>query len=120
MKIPKSITILGRKIKISKVSPEILRQLSGIEASGLFDGDDLVIYLNRELSEREMLITLNHEFGHSLLNTVGISQVISPELAEIICDSFANGIFDLVISLKPNKQLKTCKKKKKSSNVKSV
>lgn len=104
MTLPKSITILGRKIKIRIVTAKKLQSLTGIGSIGAFDGDNLIIYLNNELSNREMQITFFHECSHVFLNTVGLNQVISVKLAEVICESFANGIFDLVNSIKHKKQ----------------
>lgn len=95
MKLPKKIKILGREIKIKEVPTKELIELSGVNASGLYDHLSLKIYIAKDLPEKEKMLVLRHEFCHSVMFITGLSQVINGDVQEIICESFANAMSDL-------------------------
>lgn len=95
-KIPRSVTILGRKYKVKLVN--------GIKfgekfAAGLVDFDQKIILLDKNQSEEELLVTIAHESYHIALNTVGFDQCMTEAEVESHCQVFANTFFDLALSI---------------------
>ena len=54
---------------------------------GLCDRSNHIIYIEDSQSEREKIQTLMHEVIHAISFRVGLSQAISSELEEIVCES---------------------------------
>lgn len=95
MKIPKSITVLGRKITIHLVDSEKLRELTGMGAVGACDYSGKKIYILKDMSREDQILTLFHETAHAIQSVVGLNQITTPDLIEIWCESMANGFMDL-------------------------
>jgi Zn-dependent peptidase ImmA (M78 family) len=98
-KFPKQINVLGRKYKVKLISFKKLTEIAGQESYACVDYSNNVIFISENLSEYEKMISLFHEMAHICQITVGLNQVISPELQEIICESMANSFADLVRSM---------------------
>lgn len=81
-KIPSSIIILGRKVKIKQG-----RGLTymGQPCLGLCSYDEKVIYLEKDQSDEMKMDTLIHEATHFFLELTGISQKLSDSENEIYC-----------------------------------
>ncbi len=95
MRFPKSVTILGRKFAVKLVTTEKLIAVTGQRSVGALDFSGKTIYILKDLSRDEQFLTLYHEVAHAVQSTVGLDQITSPELAEIWCESMANGFMDL-------------------------
>jgi Zn-dependent peptidase ImmA (M78 family) len=95
MRQNKSITILGRKIKVRFKTDEQLKKMMGYAVHGLYDHKSKTIYISSEMCEKEKRLTLYHELTHAIQFIVGLNQVIPHELQEIICETTANLIDDL-------------------------
>jgi Zn-dependent peptidase ImmA (M78 family) len=78
----KSITILGRKVKI-KTGENL--QYMGEPCLGLCDYDNQIIYLEKNQSARQMRDTLIHEFTHYFLCLTGIDQKLGEAECEMYC-----------------------------------
>lgn len=80
---PKSINILGRKIRIKK------RDLDGDH--GRYVHDDAVIYLSdNEEHEKDAWPTLLHEMVHAALTIGGVSEVLDAGKEEAVCRAIEN------------------------------
>ena len=93
----KSIVILGDKIPVRVISQEKMNEiLPNYHAMGIWASDLRTIFLSKELNKDETLYTLCHEIGHVLFTKTGIDQVIAPELQEIIVQSYATVLVDII------------------------
>jgi Zn-dependent peptidase ImmA (M78 family) len=91
-KIPKSITILGRTIKI-KTGKNLYFQ--GEPCLGLCDYDNRIIYLEQNQSPQCMKDTLCHEAVHFFLILCGMDQRMSDSEVEMYCQLVTALINDL-------------------------
>jgi Zn-dependent peptidase ImmA (M78 family) len=98
-KIPKSVTIFGRKYKLKIVSQQKIIQIAGSLCEACVEFDSKSIFVVKDLPDDEKLIAILHEIQHISHHTCGISQVISPEMQEILCESTAQAFYDLLRSL---------------------
>lgn len=88
MSLPKTVNVFGQKIKVKelKLSPEY---------AGLFNFQKLTIYINTEqLNEVERFHTFLHEFLHSVFWRLGLNQVISHEIEELLVENIARALID--------------------------
>lgn len=94
----KSINILGREFKIQKVSEAEIKRRTGHRHApeAALQYSSRIILIRKGLTPHEERLSLYHEVGHAIMRTTGISQVVNPEVQEIICESFASGFTDLV------------------------
>lgn len=76
----KSITILGRKVKIKEFANLVY---NGHPCLGLCDYDNKIIYLEKNQSPHMKKDTLCHEAVHFFLELSGISQKLSDSENEI-------------------------------------
>lgn len=90
----KSVVVMGRKIPIKIISQDEMNKFIP-HAIGMWDSGTRTIYLVKE-SKAEMLCTLAHEIGHALFTMVGIDQCLAPEMQEIIVQSYATLIEDIL------------------------
>lgn len=100
-KIPRSVTILGRKFRV--------RLVNGIKygeeyAAGLCDFNKKLILLDKNQSEEDLLVTLAHESYHVALQVVGLEQCMNNSEVETHCQVFANTFFDLALSIGKKKK----------------
>lgn len=82
----RNIDIFGVKvpIKVYKFQEELKDILGYCKKS------PLEIHINKNQSKDEMELTLRHEVVHSLIYRIGLDQVISEEIQEILAESFSN------------------------------
>lgn len=91
MKIPKSLNILGMKVKI------VFKDLEGTGACGAFSSEQKTIYLCKSLKSNhdELIRCLLHECGHAIIYRSGVFCTGIPEcLEEVIVETFANGLYE--------------------------
>jgi|688.fasta_scaffold444643_2 hypothetical protein len=98
-KMPSKLTILGRSYKLKLVSEKKMIELIEVPAWAAVDFTNKQILIQETLSEEEMMISLFHEIGHIAQVVTGINQVISQEMQEILCETMANSMIDLIRSL---------------------
>jgi hypothetical protein len=98
-KLPKSVSILGRKFKLKLDSQENIIKVTGAQCEGCVDFNTNTIHIWKDLSQADQMLTLFHETQHICHLVSGVSQVTSGELQEIICESTAQAFFDLIKSL---------------------
>jgi Zn-dependent peptidase ImmA (M78 family) len=95
--MPKSVCVLGEKIPVKVVTQEKMDQLfSHKGAMGLWAPDLKTIFLTKESNKEENLYTLCHEIGHVLFTKVGFDQILASELQELIVQSYATLILDIL------------------------
>jgi Zn-dependent peptidase ImmA (M78 family) len=100
VRIPKRVNLLGRIFLVKIVSTQVIYDKMGTPVWGLMDWMEKTIYICSELNEHEQILTLFHECTHAVHYIYGLNQVISPELQEILCESTANMIEDLLPQIK--------------------
>ncbi len=98
-KLPKSITILGRKYQLRIVNEKKMLSITNEYAFGCVDFNNNTISILEGQTGEQQLGVLIHEVGHICHMIVGTEQIISNELKEILCESMANCMIDLVKSL---------------------
>lgn len=101
-KLPKSVTIMGREIPIKYISKAQLVKMIP-NAEGIWDTYERKIYINKEAPRNIQLYYIYHEIGHALKTIVGLDQVIQAEFQEVIVQSYASLIEDI---LKQSSKLK--------------
>lgn len=82
MKIPKQITILGRKIKVKEIPVQKLHEMYP-NALGMCDSYNDLIYIAKELPAKAKVRVFRHECVHAFLDIVGIDQVLNENENEI-------------------------------------
>ena len=95
-KIPKHVTILGRKFKVKLVNGI---QYGDDRAAGLCDFTKKMILLDKHQSDEELFITLSHEIYHIALQVSGLEQCMNNSEVETHCQIFANTVHDLIKSI---------------------
>jgi len=93
---PVKVNVLGRSFKVKYVTAEILLKRSGFSAVGLMDWEKREILIFKDLNERERRLCLYHEMAHVVHYVTGLNQIIAPELQEILCETTASLIEDVV------------------------
>jgi len=83
---PTVINILGKSYKISYLELE--------EDDGLCKNKESEIDIDKNLEGIELVHTLLHEYFHGVLFRTGVTQVLSDDIEEVICDSFATFLVD--------------------------
>jgi Zn-dependent peptidase ImmA (M78 family) len=91
----KSVVVLGRKIPIKYCSEARMNQwING--AVGIYDSETQSIYLLKTLNRKSMIRTLAHEIGHVVFNLTCLDNVLPLELQEIIVQTYATLIEDIL------------------------
>lgn len=93
--MPKFVMVLGRKVPIKMLSKQELDKFIP-HAEGIFDTYTRSIYICKSAPKHVQKYYLYHEIGHALKHFVGLDQVISPEVQEIIVQSYATLIEDIL------------------------
>jgi hypothetical protein len=93
--MPKFVTIYGRKIPIKICTKEQLDVIFQ-DAAGIWDPTQRVIYIDGNAPKRTQLYWLYHEMGHACKTFTGLDQILPPELQEVIVQSFATLIEDVI------------------------
>ena len=96
-KIPRTVSILGRKYKIKQG-----RGLSynGQPCLGLCDNTEKIIYLEKDQDDEMKKETLLHELCHSMLFITGIDQKLSESENEMYAQLFTAWFHDVEKALK--------------------
>ena len=97
MKLPSSIRILGRWIKII-YKPEITE--GKYELHGYYSAAKKTIYIAEDQTEEEMMVTLIHEIGHCLVDLTYHSETFTRKQEETLCRIIEN--YSEFFYLKPN------------------
>jgi Zn-dependent peptidase ImmA (M78 family) len=84
----KSINVLGAKVPIKYFDEKNVEENRML--MGYCQNSPLEIYINNSLTKIQKEHTLCHEIAHIVMTRVGLDQVLSAEVQEIICESFAN------------------------------
>lgn len=97
MSLPKSVNVLGKKIKIShKIPVKYKSEINKDNYLGLFFSELGQIWINDKCDDKTMNAILIHEICHAVLSRVGADLVISSEMNEVVCESMANFFSDHV------------------------
>ena len=89
MKVRK-VKVLGRTYKVKYMTKAQIIKNVGYHAYGYCDNENEVIVVDKELGEKMKLRTFKHEVCHAAMHVVGLDQVISSELQEILAETFSN------------------------------
>jgi len=100
MKIPKSVTILGRRFTVQKVGEKWFQSKELGNACGALNFSSRSIMIKDTLSKEDSLITFLHECHHAMDFICGFSQVVSGDRFEIEAESRANGFYDVFKAIK--------------------
>lgn len=95
MKIPKTVTILGRKFTVKVISKEVIEKEIGTGVMGGMNYTKKSILISNNMSKEDMYITYLHEVCHVGMYVTGLNQVIPSEMQEILCETLANTFFDV-------------------------
>ena len=85
-----SLNVFGQRVSVSVVKNLALHY----GAVGQYNPTEKSIQLEENQSRDEMTRSLIHEACHSMCHRVGLSQSISRELEEILCEGVSNLIFE--------------------------
>jgi Zn-dependent peptidase ImmA (M78 family) len=91
-KLPQKFTLMvfGTKVPVKQVKS--LAAIHGIV--GQYDPKTTSIIIDSDEPEIEKMKTLNHEAIHALLHRLGVTQTMSREMEEVICEGVANLIYE--------------------------
>lgn len=120
--IPKSINILGKKIKIKTKADTTLKfedaEGAGAEdeeVSGYYSHDEGYIMINSSLSEDMQWVTLLHEMVHAVMGITGLSEVVTSDKEEAICRAMEN--LAPILALRPKPARKPRKEKERMPQI---
>lgn len=94
-KLPKHVAVMGRLIPIKYIKKAQLNAMIQ-NAEGIWDTYERTIFINTEAPRDIQLYYIYHEMGHALKTMVGLDQIIQPEIQEIIVQSYATLIEDVL------------------------
>lgn len=89
------VNVLGRNYKVKKTCPKKMKKEVGFTVFGFCDLENDIIYLDKNLNDKKLNITLFHEIVHCVLHRIGADQVLSHEIQEVICESIGNSFHEL-------------------------
>lgn len=89
------VEVMGREIPIRYITKSELNQMIQ-SAEGIWDTYERAIYINKEAPIKIQKYYIYHEIGHAVKTFTGLDQVILPELQEVIVQSFATLIEDVL------------------------
>lgn len=98
----KSIKILGMKYKITNKMPDVLKTIpDGNVIYGYIDHITKTIWINTEYSNEEQWRAFWHEVLHGAMrrNGVAFSGLIEQGLEEILVETFASVIYEVIEQL---------------------
>ena len=96
MKLPRSITLLGRKVKIVEKTD---LELDGDECDGLFDANGPTVFIDITLEPDKKFKILCHECAHAYLSFLGMDQTLNKREVETVCNTVAMLVEDIVRGL---------------------
>lgn len=82
MRVPKTLTVLGKKLQINRVALE--------DCHGAYKHDSGVIELDTALPDDKVWPILFHELVHACLTISGVAELMDIKLEEAICRSMEN------------------------------
>lgn len=92
------VQLLGRKVKISFVSKDILRELSESTPSediwGYYDSISSHVYVYSGLKGGPRSRVILHELFHAVLGISGVTNVLNDRVEESVCDT-AEALVDI-------------------------
>lgn len=86
---------MGRTIPIKLISKDELNNMI-VGAEGIWDTYTRTIYINKEAPLVIQKYYIYHEMGHAMKTFTGLDQVIMAELQEVIVQSYATLIEDVL------------------------
>ena len=89
MRLPKHLTVLGKRCRIKEV-PELNKH--GI--MGQYNPVDSSIMIDKGLRGNEQLVTVLHELFHAALHHISANQAVNPDVEEIIVDNLAKVVVE--------------------------
>jgi hypothetical protein len=93
----KSITVLGRKLKVKVVDSKTLEKESeDPQCVALYLPHTMTILLSKDLDAYWRRYYLFHELTHHMMFITGIDQTLHTSLIEVICQSNAAMIDDIM------------------------
>jgi ribosome-associated translation inhibitor RaiA len=104
------IEVMGRKLPVKFVTKEELNQMIQ-NAEGIWDTYERTIFISKDAPVKIQLYYCYHEAGHAVMTFTGLDQIIAPDLQEVIVQSFATLIEDLMRQADKFKQKRTRRKK---------
>lgn len=99
-KLPKKVTILGRTFTVKMATPEELLKETGVSAVGGMNYSRRLIWVQKDMSDDDTLVTYFHECVHAATFITGLNQITSREMTEIWCETMANTFSDVFIKKK--------------------
>lgn len=80
MRIPKSVKVFGKKIKIKRgdLGPNYLGMY--------YPGDDLIVIGTQVKTEKELIHVVVHEILHAIFDRCSVTQVVSYPNEEMVVD----------------------------------
>lgn len=98
-KLPKSVTVFGRKIPVHTLSSEEIKRLYPDFTNapqGLWDAGSREIIINSDFHLKDQRYTLLHEISHAVNTFNGIDLIIHPDIIEILVQSNATLLEDVL------------------------
>jgi hypothetical protein len=95
--LPKEVEVMGRKIPVHYLSQEAMSSMIQ-NAEGIWDTHNRCIYINKDAPQNVQLYYIFHEMVHAKHTFTGIDQSIDPGMIEVICQSTATLIEDILNS----------------------
>jgi Zn-dependent peptidase ImmA (M78 family) len=93
--MPTFVTVFGRKIPIKYIPKKVLDTYIQ-NAEGVWDTYTRTIYICKTAPKNIQQYYIYHEAGHAILHFTGLDQCLSPDIQEIICQSYATGLEDMM------------------------
>lgn len=112
IKLPKWVNVSGRKIPIRYLSPEEV-EAQNPGAGGWFNQWEREICISSDAPDHVKLYWIFHETAHASQLFSGISQTLPTEFEEVICQSTATLIEDILNSELANVYKDVWRKKNK-------
>lgn len=102
--------VFGQKVTVTYSKHPIVDE-TGRHLAGLYNFHDKSILIGPGC-ERETMLTLLHELFHAIIYRTGAAQIISVESQEILCEGFANFVYENFDFKNPKKSKKVTRSKK--------
>lgn len=87
-KIPKTLTVFGKKFKIKLIDTH--------EFAGLMDAEKATIYLSIHQTEQQLIATFWHEVFHSLHYRIGLNQALSRDMMEVLAEAQSTLLMEIL------------------------
>lgn len=102
-KLPKIVSVFGRKIPVIQLSSEEIKKAYSEfnqAPQGLWDSCNRKIIINKDFPIEDQFYTLLHELGHSSFTFTGLDLIIDPSIQEILVQTVATLIEDVLAQSK--------------------